>query len=808
MRFLFCCLLLPWSILASGQPAPESAETYTILRIDIEGVDDAETRDYLARASGLRIGQTVTLPADPAFAVAIRSIYRLEQFEDVSILHKKGNEQTVFVTIRVTPVPVLSEIRFTGIGKKDERALRHRIPLAPNAPLRSDVLEKTRRAVLDYYSEKGFLQAAVRVSQERQAEQRSGVVIDVDTGPRIAVTAVRINGLEQVSERALRKRLATTAGGGLKFWEKKRFNEAAWRTDLEQAVAYLHEKGFYDARVLHDTVYVETIDGTPGLVAEMTLYEGRPYFVRHIVWEGNTRFSDEQLSHWLGIEPGDRYNRKRLDERLFGAPDGTDISARYQNDGYMRVQVQPTLVVVGKDSLDLFFDVTEGDRYDFGRIEIAGNTTTRDHVVRRELLSIPGETFSRQAIQESVRRLMQTGYFGTSSLSKGPGITIDDEKKNVDLTYTVEETAVPKPQLTGTFGPFGLVLGVGFTYNNFSLRNAFRRGGWRPLPSGDGQSLGMNVQANGKAFQQFGFNFTEPWFRGKPAPIGIALSYTHIGSDAVSSALDGRFNTFSARFFHERRLKWPDPFFQIGTSLAYESFDNTLYDELPAGANRKLALTQSISRNTTDHPVFPTRGSKTGLSVELALPVGDFIRYHKWRLESSWNFPLARRGRLSFNASGDFGYIGAIGGRPVDFERFVLGGSPLDAQGVATTPILGTDVVYFRGYPLGAFGRDAAGRITGGRVLNKYSAELRWSAVRKSFLQATPYLFFDMANTWNGLDEYRPFDLFRSAGAGIRMNIPVLGLVEIVYGRNLDAFGPDDTPAWGLQFSIGRSFNF
>ena len=646
------------------------------------------------------------------------------------------------------------------------------------------------------------------VTQEVLEDKKIKLRFDVESGPLLAVQSIRITGADQVSDRALRKKMSTTEAKGIKFWDKARFDEEQWQTDLESVLAYLHEKGFYDARILHDSVYVQDFNGKPGLVAEISIHEGRPYFIRNIEWDGNIRFTDAQLTEWLDVVPSARYNRKKLEERLYGNIAGTDISSRYMNEGFMRFQVKPTIVVTSDDSLDVHFDVFEGGQYDFGQIEVVGNLMTKDHVVRRELFSIPGKSFSRSAIQESIRRLVQTGYFGEASLMNGPEISVDDERKKVDLTYRVEETSVPKPRLTGTVGQFGLVLGVGLTYNNFSLQNAFKRGGWRPLPSGDGQTIGLNVQANGKAYQQYGFNFTEPWFRGKPAPIGFSLSYTHIDGEAVSSDLTGRFNTFSASLFHERRLNWPSPNFSAGTALTYQTFDNTVYEELPTGANRQISVTQSISHNTTDHPVFPTRGSKTGLSLEVALPFDGFIQYHKWRLQSSWNLPLTKKGRLSFNITGDLGYIGSITSKPVAFERFVLGGSPLDAQGISTTPILGTDVVYFRGYPLGAFGTGDTESITGGRLLNKYSAELRWSAVKNPIVQATPYLFFDMANTWNGLNQYNPFNLFRSAGAGIRMNVPMLGLLEVVYGRNLDTYGTDGHPKWGLQFSIGRSFNF
>ena len=813
LRFLFV-LLFYMPSLAAAQPIPnpfavsDSAGIYTIFRIEVEGVDEAGTKAVLERTSGLKIGQEVTVPGDPAFAAAIRAIYRLEQFDHVSIRHEKGEAGEVFISIQVEDRPVIETVRFTGLKRKEEREVRRKVELAHGSRLRASDVERTSRLIRETLAERGYDRADVLVLKKPAGDERVDVVFRVETGPQLAVQSIRISGLEQVSERAVRKRMSTTEAGGLKFWNKARFDEDVWQEDLDKIVAYLHELGYFDARIVQDTVFVVDTEGSPGLVASLEVHEGRPYFIKKIAWDGNTRFTDEQLSAWFGIVPGERYNRKKIEENLFGNEAGSDISSRYMNEGYMRFQAQPAITVSGGDSVELYLDLYEGGLYEFGDIEVAGNFMTRDHVVRRELFSIPGESFSRAAIQESVRRLVQTGYFSDLSLMQGPEISIDDEQRVVDLKYTVEEASSPKPQLTGTVGQFGLVLGLGLQYNNFSLKNALKRGGWKPIPSGDGQTIGLNAQANGKAYQQYGFQFTEPWFRGKPAPLGVSISYTHIGADAVSSSLEGRFNTFSASLYHERRLKWPGPSFSAGTAIEYQTFYNSIYDELPTGANRKVSITQSISRNTTNHPVFPTRGMKAGLSVEAALPVGEFIQYHKWRLQGSWNLPLTKRGALSFNVSGDMGYIGSMTGKRVEFERFVLGGSPLDAQGISSTPILGTDVVYFRGYPLGAFGRAEDNSIAGGRVLNKYAAELRWQALNTSLVQATPYLFFDLANTWSGLDQYKPFDLFRSAGIGVRANVPMLGLIEVVYGRNLDAYGVDGLPEWGLQFSIGRSFNF
>ncbi|MFK7846321.1 MAG: outer membrane protein assembly factor BamA [Rhodothermales bacterium] len=803
----------------SDAQASAGQGTYIISRIEVEGTSNERTQLFLARASGLRIGQEVTLPNDPVFAVAIRSIYRLEQFSHVEIKQKEINGRVLHVVINVVPFPKLGAYTLKGISGKDEKELRRMLFLVQSSTVTPADIERAQRTIKLFLTEKGYHLAEVEVTRksrpsETSAEELVDLQFDVDSGPMVRIRQVSINGNEALSDREITRILETKKRTWWRFWEKARFDKSLFEEDLEKMLSYMHEKGFYNARILRDSVWLDTSLETPGLNVAIDIYEGQPYFIKSIQWEGNTLFEDDLLTNWLGVHPGDRYNLTRLQENLYGNTQGGDVSSRYMNLGYMRFSVEPKVSVTGTDSLNLIFDVQEGDAYSFGDIEITGNHTTNDHVVRRELFSIPGERFSRAAIQESIRRLMQAGLFSEQSISQGPGISVDDVKKEVNLRFEIEESNFPRPQLTGSIGQFGLVLGVTMGYNNFSMQNVLKKSAWRPLPSGDGQQIGLNVQANGAAYQQYGFNFTEPWFRSKPAPLGFSSSYTHIGADAVSSTLSGSFDVFSARVFHERRLKWPSPFFNIGTAVEYRNLNNTIYEELPNGSNQQIEVTQSISRNTTNHPVFATQGSHNRLSVEVGVPIDDFIQYHKWRFQSSWNVPLLKNRRLSLNIGADLGYIGSLGNAPVEFERFVLGGSPLDSQGITTTPILGTEVVYFRGYPLGAFGAQDGSGLTGRRILTKYASEFRWMAVKQPQIQVMPYAFFDAANTWNSFDDVKAGSLFRSAGLGIRMTVPMLGLLDVVYGRNLDAYTPPDgsnksgLPGWGLQFSIGRSFNF
>ncbi len=813
---LFCAQAafaqVPVSSPAAAPTLATHPESFEVLNLNVEGVGDKALRTYVRQVSGLRVGQKLTLPGDPALAEAIRAIYKLRRFSDVKIVVNSRAGDGLFLTIRVQEAPRLAGSTFEGIKKDHRKDLEKKLFLFTGGPVHRSEVERARLVVRDYFEEKGYLLADVQARPDTTGSGEVTIAFAVDRGPRVEVGDVVIEGNEAISDGRVRKQMqATREKRWWRFWRKETFDPDAYADDLERVVAYYHEKGHFDARIVDDTLYVRQDDGEPEIVVEVSVHEGPRYHLRHITWDGNTVFSDAELTQALGFAPGDVYNSKKLEENLFANPRGVDVAGLYLNQGFLRFNAQPSVTVVEGDSLDLHFDVFEDAVYTFGEIHIAGNDATKDHVIRRELYTTPGQTFSRAAIQESVRRLIHLNYFEMESLARGPEIHVDDEKQQVDLTYTVAETSKNPLSVAGTFGNTGLILQLGLTHNNFSLKNLLDPSTWRPLPTGDGQQFSLGVQTSGRDFQRYSLSFTEPWFQGKPTPIGFSLSHTRLKDNDLfsTSNADGTLINTSARVFYDQRLKWPDDKFGLSSSVRYQYFDNDAWtDALPLGVSQELVFRQALSRNSLDHPIFPTQGSWAQLSVEVAPPIAGFTQYHKWRLQTNWNTPLAKK--LTFGISTDFGYVGSLTGEAVEFERFIVGGSPFETQGV--NGFLGRDVIYLRGYPIEAIGPRQDETAIGGRILNKYSAEMRWHAVQTPQLTAVPYLFFDAANTWNDTGSYNPADLFRSAGFGARFMLPVLGLVELSYGYNFDTFSPigkhDGSRGWRLQFSLGRTFNF
>jgi len=799
---------------------PEDVE---ILGISVDGVDSESMRNFAIRSSGLVVGKTVTLPGDPSISEAIRNLYKLRVFSDVKIVEERRLDDGVFLLIQLTEEPQLAEFTFSGIRKRDRRKLEEEIPLFKGTRVRPADLERSKQIIKDYFDEKGFLLSDVTVTKSPGPENTVNVDFAISKGEKVRIRQVLISGNESISNRSVRRKLKNTKPRrSIYFWRKARFDPMKYEEDKANVINHFNSKGFYDARIVKDSVWFDTFNGRLGKVVSLQIHEGPKYHIRNINWEGNTVYTDQLLTSALGVESGDAFNSERIDKNLYGNPSSSDVSSLYMNRGHMLFRVQPEVRVVEGDSLDLSYDLYEGDIFSFGEITIAGNDKTKEHVVRRELYTVPGQTFSRELIQETIRRLSQLKYFNQEKLGAGPSIDLDQENKKVNLNYNLEEIGSDQLELSGTYGRWGVILMLRFGFNNFSAQDLFNPSAWRPLPSGDGQQLSVSLQASGRQFQSYSLGFTEPWLNGRPTPVGFQVSHSRFtglgfygfnplnqGDDTDNSI---RFSNTAARVFYEQRLRWPDDKFSTSTSLGYQFYSNTNYTaSLPAGRSEQVTVRQSLTRSSLDHPIFPTVGSTFLLSGELALPVSDFIQYHKWKLSTSWNVPIMRKLTTSFTA--DFGYIGSLTGDDVLFERYIVGGSPFDVQGYRSN--FGKDIVYMRGYPSRVLGPRRDNEAIGGRILNKFTSELRLLAVQTPQLTAAPYVFMDAANTWDQIHTYNPRQLYRSAGLGARLFLPILGMLEIAYGYNFDEFVPitaqnsnhDGSRKWFFQFTLGQGFN-
>lgn len=795
---------------------PASAPSYEILSVSVEGALDENSHALVRSISGLRPGQRVTLPWDPAFGEAVRNLYSRGGYSDASVEATEVAGDGVFLTITVTEEPRLASVEYEGLRSSTIEDLQPQIPLLRGRAVRPSDIERAELVIREKLRDEGYRLATVNTSQRIDEDGRVVVTFNVERGERQSVADVRFVGNEVFSERTLRKTLSNTPEKRWwRFWKRETFDDEGFQEDLASLVRFYNDRGYYGARVVSDSVYTETNDeGEEELVVQIEVEEGPEYHIRDIVFEGNTLYTDEQLQFALGLQPGDAYDRTRIEQNLYYTQDKTDITSLYQDRGYYEFYIAPEIVEAPGDSLDLYFEVTEGEVYEFGEVRIAGNTRTKEHVIRRELRTVPGQPYSRQAIERSVRELSTLNYFDPASFGAGPTINVNEEDKTVDLVYNLAETSSDQLELSGGYGGsgIGLILSARVTFANFSVQNLLEGfdGG---MPTGDGQQLSLQVQTYGTRAQIYSLSFTEPWFRGQATPAGFALSYRRQEFSSLTSTTQGLYSTAGASVFYRQRLKWPDDFFVTGTNLGYRLYNvrGLSSSFLPEGVSQEVTLSQSISRNALDNPTFPQSGSQVGLTVTVAPPIGDFIQYHKWDLQTAFYTPVV--GRLTASVRTQFGYIGSLTGDDVRFQRFLVGGTPLEASGTSSISRgFGKDLVFLRGYPIEAIGPRQGGQSVGGRILNKYEAELGILLFQTPQLSLAPYLFADAANTYNGFEDYDPSRLYRAAGVGARIFLPILGLVDLNMGYQIDPYAPLDTsagaiedaqPGWRFQFSLG-----
>ena len=811
---LFALLALSAVATAQAPEAPAALTTYEILSVSVDGAADESSQALVRSISGLRPRQRVQLPWDPAFGEAVRNLYSRGGYSDVTVEATEVAGDGVFLTIRVEEQPKLSGFDIEGLGKSDVDELRTQLPLFRGRAVRDADVARSELEIARFLRDKGFRRPAVETRRSVGDDGRVALVFDVERGDRQTVADIRFAGNEAFSESTLRKQLKNTPERRWwRFWKRETFNDAEFDEDLASLVSFYNDRGYYGARVVSDSVFTETTpDGDEQLVVAIEVAEGPQYHVRDVVFEGNTLYTDEQLQFALGVTPGDVYDGGRIERNLRYTADHSDVSSLYQDAGYLRFNVDQQIVEVAGDSLDLYFEITEGEVYEFGNVRIAGNTRTKEHVIRREIRTIPGQPYSRQAIERSVRELATLNYFDPASFGAGPSIQVNDQDQSVDLVYNLAETSSDQLELSGGYGggDIGLILSARVTFTNFSVQNLVQgfKGG---MPTGDGQQLSLQVQTYGTQSQVYSLSFTEPWFRGRPTPVGFALSYQNV--DLSRRGQDTRFGLISARTFVRQRLKWPDDFFSTGTVLGYKLYDinNLSNTVLPNGVSQELTLSQSLTRNALDNPTFPQSGSSLDLTLTVAPPLGDFIQYHKTDFNTAFYTPIV--GRLTGSVRTQFGYIGSLTGEEVQFQRYIIGGTPLEASSQSGLGQgFGRDQIFMRGYPPRAIGPRRNGQPVGGRILTKYESEVGMVLLQTPQLSVAPYLFADAANTYDGVSDFDPARLYRSAGVGARIFLPILGLVDLNYGYQIDTYpafsnAPKDLqdaqPGWRFQFTLG-----
>ncbi|HWB61987.1 MAG TPA: POTRA domain-containing protein [Chitinophagales bacterium] len=610
----------------------------------------------------------------------------------------------------------------------------------------------------------------------------------------------------------------------LNIFQSSKLKRDDYEDDKQKVVEFYNNKGYRDARIVSDTIY--TIDER-NIRINIHVNEGRKYYFRNIYFNGNTKYPDSVLAKIVNIKRGEVYSQKLLDERIFMNPNGGDLSSLYMDDGYLFFSVTPNEVKVEGDSIDIELRISEGAQATINEVRIVGNTKTNEKVIRRELRTIPGNKFSRTDLIRSQREIVNLGYFDAQQLDVVP--IPNPENGTVDIEYRVVEKPSDQLELsagyggqataTNTGGLFG-TLGVNFT--NFSIRNIFDKKAWSPLPSGDGERFGIRVQSNGRAFQSYSVSFTEPWLGGKK-PMSLNLAYNQLRANNLNpldyTQIIGHYISSSVYVGLATRLKWPDNFFTGEIGLEFQNYilsNYSSYFTFTDGRAINLNLQLTISRDSRDMvaPTYYNRGIYFMAQGKFTLPYSyifpgrrdinyqdptltdaekyKWVEFHKWKFMFEWYTPIWKN--LVFKASANLSFLGLynpdIGYSP--FERVELGGDGLSNLNEASQ--LGRDIVSLRGYPIVT--------PTGGSpIYNKYSIEIRYPISLNQSATIYALMFADAGNYWTSIHDYRPYDLARSAGVGVRVFLPMFGLLGFDYGFGWDRAKFGLTPTGSNIFS-------
>ncbi|GIV23533.1 MAG: outer membrane protein assembly factor BamA [Bacteroidia bacterium] len=794
-----------------GQLSP-TPRTVEIASLRVEGLRYLDPQAVLI-ASGLYVSQKIRVPGDD-LAQAVQKLWRQGLFGDIEILADSLTDTKVWLTLRVEERPRLSRFAIRGVNKTQSKEISEKIGLVRGTIFTESQRLNAQRIIKNYLQSKGYYSTEVTTQIDPDTGANTvKVLFVVKRGPRVKIARIDIQGLvENTPSWAKRQFKETKERRWYRLWKRSRFQRNEFEQDQEKLVAALRNKGYRDARVLGDSVAL--IDPRR-LYVQLQLYEGKRYYFRNITWEGNSVHDSTALSRILGIKRGDVYNPSLLERRLQMDPNGNDVASLYLDDGYLFFRAEPVEKIVGEDSVDLVIRIFEGPQATVRRILIEGNDRTRDKVILREVRTLPGDKFSRSALIRSQRELLALGYFDQEKTNIIP--LPDPAQGVVDLKYAMEERPSDQVFLQGGWGgrirdaygnPIGggLILTAGLRFNNFSFSRIPNKRAWRPLPTGDGQQLGLQVQLNGINFQNYAINFLDPWFGGKkPNSLGFSAYY----SVQRSLLSDYYLSILGISLDLGRRLRFPDDFFRSYTTISYRYYTaknafSLLGDRSSAFVNI-LSLRQAIERTSIDAPIYPRSGSSIIFSVEATPPWsyllgGSYsvqrdafrlLEFHKWRMDAQFyvrvvgNMVLAPRFRLGLLGR----YNRQVPYSP--FERFFVGG-----DGIQGFNIDGREIIALRGYA-----SPFLGPANGSLAFSKFTLELRQPISLNPAATLWVHAFAEGGNAWGSLKAFNPLQLRRSFGVGVRIFLPMFGLLGVDYGYGIDdARDPNGLPLGGSRF--------
>lgn len=786
--------------------------------------------------TGLRNGQAIKLPGDKLTS-AIKKLYDTKQFSNIDVFLSKLDGNTAYLQFDVKELPKLNNVKISGIKKSKAKELKKETELNKGTMVTDNLIVTTNNYFKKKYTDKGFLKTKVTINTVKDTSDINVVNMNVhvDRGSKIKIKDINFKGNKAFSKGKLKKAMGNTKQKLFgRFWKSSKYIEEDYKEDLESILEKYSRKGYRDARIISDRL-VYNDDNTISL--EIEIDEGRQYYFSDIQFVGNKNYTDEFLQNLLKIDKGDVYNGAVLKERVKGdgTPDSRDIQTLYHDSGFLFANVNAVETKVVGDSITVEIRIREDEQAKIKKVTVIGNEKTNDHVIYRELRVKPGDLFSRSAIIRSIREIGQLGFFDTNVT---PEVKPDYQNKTTDIDFTVVEKGGSQIELQGGYGGGAFIGTLGLSFNNFAIRNLFKKEAYKPLPTGDGQKLSLRLQAS-RTYSTYSFSFTEPWLGGKK-PQSFSFSIYNSNQyqfDFTTGVVDKNqsLKIVGASLGLGRRLQWPDDYFQLSQTLSYQNFSLSNYgfrvgsDVLSNGSLNNLAYSISLTRNSTGPSViFPTYGSEFTIGAKFTFPYSlvnnkdytepdglttteknDFLadkykwmEYYKLSFKGKWYTSFTKNLVLMMNAEG--GYLGhynsKVGATP--FERFFVGG-----DGLAAYQLDGRETIGLRGYE-----NNRLSSIQGGTIYNKFQLELRYSISDKPSASIYTLGFLEAGNSYDNFTDFNPFDLKRSAGVGVRIFMPAFGLLGIDFAHGFDSLPIyNNTPnapksGWQTHFIIGRQF--
>ena len=819
--------------------------------VKVEGNTYFKSQQILSY-SGLREGQEITIPGEEISSIVER-LWLQRYFEDVAVVVDSldATRDTAYFTIKIQERPRVSRWTFSGVKSGERKDIEERVNLRPGREF-SDYVEKTTADIVKrYYAGKGFLQCEVTAEVVRDTIISNAIQVNfaVDRGPKIKVKDINFIGNDHVKEFKLARSMKKTKSNKIyNFFHSKKFDEKEYLNDKRSVLSAFNEEGYRDARIVRDSVYYIEPDR---LAIDIVFDEGDKYYFRDITWTGNSIYTTDALNSILGIKKGDVYDRVTMDQRLFdgGKQTDYDVSKLYKDNGYLFMTLTPVETNIQNDSVDVELRISEGKQAILDDVIINGNDITNERVIRRQIFTRPGYLFTQSDFERSIREIASLGQFDAEAImdpNTGWSVIPNQGDNTVDVIYNVTEKPSSQLELSGGWGGNTFVATVGVSFNNFSTRRMFEKGAWKPVPLGDAQNLAVRFQTNGTYYTAFSASFTEPWLFGKkPTSLNIGAYYTrqtdsYLALNFYSNNREMDVYGISASL--GTRLKWPDNYFVLYHGLNWQTYKlrnwYSGYFIFDDGISNNINYSLTLARNSTDQMIYPRQGSDFQFSVQLTPPFSllrrhDFdsdgnkvqvasykdinydnwssrerfrwIEYHKWKFSGAVYTRLV--GDLVLMTRAQFGYLGYYnrnwGYSP--FEGFLLGG-----DGMSGYNTYGSEIIAMRGYenysltPYEPSKYNSSGYAYAGNVYDKFTVELRYPVILQPSSTIFVLAFLEGGNCWSDIRDFNPFQIKRSAGVGVRIFLPMIGLLGVDWGYGFD--NPVQSNRSQFHFMIGQQF--